>query len=153
MKLKFLDILIGLTFIFLIIGAAIMQTGLKNEPQIEMILFGFITLASLFIKQPNNTSILLYILLAMLIYINTFIVTNFIVNIINPDDGWFVDNTGRHRVMSLNWIWGVVAGIIISPLMVIIYHKFVKRNRLLEILLTIFFIITTIIIYIIYEIL
>ena len=154
MNFKFSDILIGLLFIGLVIGTAIVQTHLKNKPQIIMIGFGLLTLASLFARKPFKTSIPFYILLGTMIYINVFIVTNFFLNVISPDDGWVVDNNGeRNCVMQMNWIWGVLSGTIISLLTILVYHKFIKRNRLLEISLTTIFITVTIIIYVIYEIL
>src|SRR5690554_4452737 len=147
MKYKFYDILTGLFFTGLIIGTGFMQTQLKNEPQIYMLLFGLLTLGSLFAKQPFKTSIPFYILLGTMLYINIFILTNFIVNTISPDDGWFVDNNGeRHRVMQMNWIWGVLVGLVLSPLTIFIYHKIIKRNKVLEVSLTTVFIILTAII-------
>ncbi len=154
MNYKFSDILIGLLFAGLIIGTGFMQAGLKNEPQVLMFLFGLLTLKSLFAKHSFKTSVPFYILLGSMLYINIFILTNLIVGTINPDDGWFVDNNGvRYRVMSMNWIWGVVAGIVLSPLTIILYHKKVKRNKILEISITIIFIVLTAIIYIKNEIL
>lgn len=154
MNYKLSDILIRLLFAGLIIGTGFMQTKLKNEPQIYMLLFGLLTLGSLFAKQPFKTSIPFYILLGTMLYINIFILTNQIVNIISPDDGWVVDTNGeRHRVMQMNWIWGVLAGLVLSPLTIILYHKKIRRNKVLEISLTTIFIILTTIIYIKHEIL
>ena len=61
MNYKISDILIGLIFVLLIIGTGFMQTQLKNEPQIYMLIFGLLTLVSLFAKQPFKTSIPFYI--------------------------------------------------------------------------------------------
>jgi len=154
MNYKFSDILIGLLFAGLIIGTGFMQIQLKNMPQIYMLLFGLLTLGSLFAKQTFKTSIPFYILLGTMLYINIFILTNLIVNAISPDDGWFVGTNGeRHRVMQMNWIWGVLAGIFLSPLTIFMYHKKIQRNKILEISLTTIFIVLTSIIYIKYEIL
>jgi hypothetical protein len=154
MSYKLSNILIGLLFAGLIIGTGLMETDLKNGPRIFMLLFGLWTLRALLAKQQLMASILFYILLGTMLYINIFISTNLIVNIINPDGGWIVDNNGeRHRVMQMNWIWGVLAGLILAPLIIVLYHKKIKRNKVLEILLTTIFIILTAIIYIKYEIL
>jgi hypothetical protein len=154
MSYKPTDILIGLLFAGLLLGTGFMQTDLKNEPQIFMLLFGLLTLGSLFAKQPFKTSIPFYILLGTMLYINIFILTNFIIDTISPGDGWVVDTTGvRHRVMQMNWIWGVLTGLVLSPLTIVLYHKKIKRNRVLEISLTTIFIILTAIIYIKHEIL
>jgi len=154
MNYKFPDILIGLLFAGLIIGTGFMQMQLKKEPQSYMLLFGLLTLGSLFTKQTFKTSIPFYILLGTMLYTNIFILTNLIVNTISPDDGWFVDTNGeRHRVMQMNWIWGVLVGIVLSPLTIFLYHKKTQRNRVLEISLTTIFTILTSIIYIKYEIL
>ena len=149
MNYKLSDILIGLLFTGLIIGTGFMQTQLKNEPQIYMLLFGLLTLGSLFAKQPFKTSIPFYLLLGTMLYINIFILTNQIVNIISPDHGYVVDsNWERHRVMQMNWIWGVLAGIVLAPLTIILYHKKTQRNKALEISFTAIFTILTAIIYI-----
>ena len=149
MNYKLSDLFVGLIFAGLIFGTGFMQTQLKNEPQINMLLFGFLILGSLFAKQPSKISIPFYILLGLMFYINIFIMTNLIVNKINPDDGWFDDSNGeRHRVMQMNWVWGVLLGFIFSPLTIVLYHKKIHRNKVLEILLTTIFIVVTAIIYI-----
>jgi glucan phosphoethanolaminetransferase (alkaline phosphatase superfamily) len=152
MSYKISDILIGLIFAGLLIGTGFMQADLKNKSQIFMLLFGLLTLGSLFAKQLFKTIIPFYILLGTMLYINIFILTNFIIDRISPGDGWVVDNIGeRRRVMQMNWIWGVLAGLVLSPLAIILYHKKIKRNRVLEISLTTIFIILTAIIYIKHE--
>jgi drug/metabolite transporter (DMT)-like permease len=152
MNYKLSDLFVGLIFAGLIIGTGFMQTHLKNEPQIYMLLFGFLTLGCLFAKQPK-TSIPFYILLGSMLYVNIFIFTNLIVNKINPYDGWFIESNGeRHRVMQMNWIWGVLFGVIFSPLTTILYHKKLHRNKVLEVSLITIFIVVTAIIYIKYEI-
>ncbi len=154
MNLKLSDILTGFLFAALIIGTGIMQTELKNIPQVLMLLFGLLTLGSLVAKQPFKTSILFYILMGVMLFISIFILTNLIVNTILPDDGWVIDNNGeRYRVMSMNWMWGVLAGLVISPAVVFLYHRKIQRNKVLEISLTAIFIISTSIIYITHEIL
>lgn len=153
MKYKLSDILTGLIFAGLITETGFMQTQFKKEPQIYMLLFGLLTLGSLFTKQSFKASIPFYILLGTMIYINIFILTNLIINIISPDDGYIVDSDGeKRRVMQLSWMWGVLAGLILSPLTIVLYHKKVRKNKMLEISLTTIFIILTAIIYIKYEI-
>jgi len=149
MNFKFSDIVIGIIFAGLIIGTALLQNDLKNEPQITMFIFGIMTIASFFAKVPFKTSVPFYILLGTMIYINVFILTNLFVNIISPDDGWVVDSTGqKHRVMQMNWIWGVLSGIVFASISILIYHKLIKRNRILEISLTTIFVIVTIVIFV-----
>lgn len=154
MSYKLSDILTGLLFAGLIIGTGFMQANLKNGPQVFMLLLGLFTLGSLFAKQPFKTPIPFYILFGVMLYINIFILTNLIVNTLIPDDGWVVDNNGeRYRVMSMNWMWGVLAGLVISPVAIFLYHRKIQRNKVLEISLTAIFIISTSIIYITHEIL
>jgi hypothetical protein len=154
MNLKLSDTLIGILFVGLIIGTGFMLTQLKSEPQIYMLLFGLLTLGTLLAKQTFKTSIPFYILLGVMLYVNIFILSSLTINIISPDNGWVVDTNGeRHKVMQTNWIWGVLAGLIISPLAILLYYKKVKRNKILEISLTTIFIILTAIVYIKNEIL
>jgi hypothetical protein len=152
MGIKLNDILIGFIFVGLTIGTGFVQTQLKNEPQIYMLLFGLLTLGSLFATHPFKTSISFYILLGMMLFINIFILTNQIVNIINPDDGMVKDNIGeRNSVMQMNWVWSILAGLVLSPLIIVQYHKKIKRNKILEISLTTIFLILTAIVYIKHE--
>jgi len=154
MNLKLSDILIGILFVGLIIGTGFMLTQLKREPQIYMLLFGLLTLGTLLAKQTFITSIPFYILLGVMLYVNIFILTSLTVNIISPDNDWVVDTNGeRHKVMQMNWIWGVLTGLSLSLLTILLYHKKVKRNKILEISLTTIFIILTAIVYIKHELL
>jgi len=148
MNFKFSDILIGLIFSALVVGTAILQNDFKNEPQVIMLIFGLMTLASFFAKQPFKTSVPFYILLGTMICINVFIVTNLLLNIISPDNTRVVDKAAEnHQFMNMNWIWGYFSGFLLSPLIVLLYHKRAKRNRFLEISLTAVFIVITLIIY------
>ena len=154
MNFKISDVLLGLVFIGLIIGTGSMQSHLKEGPQIFILLFGLIALASLLVKPSFFTSIPFYILLGIMIFINALLLTNFFVNLANPHAGWFTDNHGvKHRAMHMNWVWGVISGIISSILALFFYHKLIKRNRNLEISLITIFIVVTAIIYVKNEIL
>lgn len=147
---KFSNIFSSMLFIVLLIEAAIIPTELKNGPPVLiilsiMLLFGILALASFFAKPPFKIPILFYVLLATLLSIDIFILSNYIVSITNPDDGWIVIHGERYKVMSRNWKWGIHTGIALSLLMMVFYHKFVKRNRYLEIsFITIFIIILSI---------
>ncbi|HTO16755.1 MAG TPA: hypothetical protein VLZ83_13380 [Edaphocola sp.] len=154
MHYKLSDLLIGLLFIGLIIGTGFMQTQLKSDIQIYMLLFGLMTLGSLLAQTHIKTSIPFYILLGTMLYVSIFIMTNIILNLLSSNDVLLVDNNGaRHLLIQRNAIWGVFAGIMLSPLIVFLYHKKIKRNKVLEISLTTIFIIITAIIYIKYQIL
>lgn len=153
MNFKISDLIISITFICLLIGTNFMQTYLKNDPQIYMLLFGLITLTSFFAKNPFKTSIPFYILLSIIFFVNVNILTSIIVDIIYPNDGWIIDENGEQfRVMAMNWIWGIIIGFITTPLFIILYHKKINRNSVLEIGFTILFMNSTTLIYIIYEI-
>jgi hypothetical protein len=152
MSFKTSNIISGLFFFSLIIGAGFMQTQLKSSPQVFMLLFAIITLGSFFIKHQYKNSILFYILLGAMVYINIFNLTNYFVSTINPDNNIFVDYNGqKHQVMQMNWIWGVIVGCILSPLAIIFYDKKIQRNKLIEIIFTAVFIIMTAIIFIKYQ--
>jgi len=150
MNLKLPNILIILLFTGLIVGTAFLQTKLRDDPQVYMLLFGLLTLVSLFAKRTFLTSIPFYILLGVMLYMNIFMQTYQISNMINPNDGWIVDSSGeRQRVMQLNWVWCILAGLILSPLIVILYHKKAERNKVLEITFIGVFVLVSAIIYLI----
>ncbi len=142
---------IGLLFAVLLVGTGIMQTHLKNNPQLFMLIFGGLTLTSFITKQKIITTWLFYILIGTMLYINYFMLTNLIIDLINPDRGWVEFEGDRHRVMDRSWIWSVILGIILTPLTIILYHRKKVRNRSIEIALTSLFLVITTAIYIVYE--
>jgi hypothetical protein len=152
MSFKLSDILVGILFIGLIIGSGFIQTDLKKDAHLFTLCFGLMAFISLFSKPPFKSSLPFYMLLGLMIYFNILIFTGPIVNILNPDDGWVVDKSGeRHRIMQMNWAWGALIGLIISPLTILFYHKFIRRNKYLEILFTATFVVVTGITYIKYQ--
>ncbi len=148
MHFKLSNILIILLFTSLIIGTAFMQTKLRDDPQVYMLLFGLLTWVSLFAKRTFLTSIPFYILLGVMLYMNIFMQTYQLSNFINPNDGWVVDSSGeRQRVMQLNWVWCILAGLVLSPLIIILYHKKAQGNKVVEIAFVSVFVLVTAIIY------
>lgn len=149
MKNRIIDSCMGLLFLVLLICAGYLQFKLKRQPQIYMLLFGIVTLASLFAKPPFKTGLPFFILFGIMCYISIFVLNIEIMNIINPEDGWITDSNGeKQRVMQMNWIWGVFLGLLLSPILVTLYQRRIKRNTSLEIAFTTVFILVTAIIYI-----
>ena len=140
--------IIAVLFAALLIGTGIMLTQLKNKPQVYLLLFGLLTLGSLIFTRPIKTSIPFYLLLGIMLYVNLFIVILLLVNVINPNDGLFIDSNGETQyVMAMNWIWGAFIGAILAPFAIYQYHKKVSRNKVLEIGLTSAFVLLTAILY------
>ena len=154
MPFKFSDIVIGILFIGLIIGTAMMQGHLKNGPQIIMLVFGLMTLASLFARKHFKTPVLFYLLIGAMVFTNVFMLTTNLANVMNPDSGWIIDSNGvRQRVMNMTWIWGVLSGLILTPFAIFAYHKFIEPKPVLEISITLVFLVVTTVIYVQNEIL
>lgn len=145
------DIGIGIIFTILLIGMGFTQTGLKENPQKIMIGFGGILLILKIFREENLSTLMFYILIGILLYVAIFIGIGYIVHKLNPDAGWIEINGERQRVMNMNWIWGVLGGIILSPIIIRKYHKSINRNKILELIFVAFFVIITTIIYVKYE--
>jgi sterol desaturase/sphingolipid hydroxylase (fatty acid hydroxylase superfamily) len=143
------DIIIGLIFIALLFGTTYLQTtiGLKDEPQGGMLIFSGLTLLTFLIRQDKIATVLFYIIFGTMLYINFFLLTNEIIDILNPDRGWIEIDGERRRVMDVSWVLGVIVGLLLAPLTVLLYHKKIKRNRMVEIATTTIFLIVTTIIY------
>lgn len=141
MKYKLSDILIGLLFTEFLGILFYMYPHFSNKQQFFLLVFEFLTLFSLLLKKPFKIRLLFYILLGIMLYINILVLTTEIVNLINPDDGWTADG---HRVMQMNWVWGVLPGLVLPAYAIFIYHKKIQRNNILEIIFTILFILLTI---------
>lgn len=139
---EFITILFSvLLFIFLVLGTFTLQAHLKFSIQILTFSYAVITLGTLFIRRTKLTSILFYVLLGYVTFINIFILTTIILDVINPNDGTvFIDGKVR-RVMHTNWITGFVLALVISPILVWQYHKKIKRDKITEIVFNILYII------------
>ncbi len=151
MTKRYVNVIIGIVFAGLLIGTAVLQTHLKNKPQIFMLVLGVLTFSSFVFRKKLIATILFSIILGIMLYVNLFLLTNFIVDTVNPDKEWGDLDEVRHRGMDMNWIWGVQAGIILSPLILFFYHISKLRSRMIETVVTALFVITTMVIYIIYE--
>lgn len=116
-----------------------------------MLVLGVLTFSSFVFRKKLISTILFSTILGVMLYVNLFLLTNFIVDTFNPDKELGDLDEVRHRGMDMNWIWGVQAGIILSPLILFFYHTSKLRSRMIETVVTVLFVITTIVIYIIYE--
>jgi len=141
----------SIVFTILLIGMGIMQTELKENPQKIMIGFATFVLLLKIFKVENLATIFFYILLTVLFYNTLFMIIGYIVHQLNPNAGWVNIDGERQRVMNWNWIWGVLGGLIFSPILVYKYHKSIKRNKILEMIFVGIFIIVSILIYLIFE--
>ena len=154
MPFKFSDLVIALLFLGLVIGTAMMQGHLKNGPQLLMLVFGLVTVASLIARKHFKTPVFFYLFLGAMVFLNVFMLTTHLANVLNPESGWIIDSNGvRQRVMNMTWIWGVLSGLILTPLAILAYHRFVQRKPILEISLTVVFLVVTTIVYVQHEIL
>lgn len=134
MKLKPAHIFTALFFASLCIGPHFLHEGLKTEPKVFLLALGLATIASYYSNGHVKTTVPFYLLLGITLYINIFVAANTWTNMVNHDDGWSVMANGeRGRVMQMNWVNGVLAGLVLSPIIVFIYHKLSGRNRELEI--------------------
>jgi len=114
-----------------------MQMQLKNKPQVFMLLLGVLTLISFFTKYKTISTILLYMLLATLLYMTYFSLTYLV---ITGSDDWL-------------GIYGIMTGLILSPLTILLYHKMKRRNKKMEVAVTAIFVFVTTLVYINYELL
>ncbi|HEY8917807.1 MAG TPA: hypothetical protein VIM87_15290 [Chitinophaga sp.] len=137
MKNNLSNLLTGLAFAGLLIGSAHMQMQLKNKPQVFMLLLGVLTLISFFTKYKTISTILLYMLLATLLYMTYFSLTYLV---ITGSDDWL-------------GIYGIMTGLILSPLTILLYHKMKRRNKKMEVAVTAIFVFVTTLVYINYELL
>ena len=151
MNQKFKPILVGLLFAVVITVNISFQINLKNNIQLLIIIISLSILISQLTKQSAKISILFYILLGTMFFSNIFMISDYLIAFINPNDGWRIYNSGeKYRVMQINWIWATIIGIILSPYGLFQYYKKMPKYRILEILLTIVVILSTIILYIFY---
>ena len=144
-------ILTGLVFVGLLIIFCSLLTHLKKAPQVFILAFSILTLISFYPGRNSISTILFTLLLGTMIFVAYCALTNLVLDIVDPNRGWIEFEGQRRRVMDMSWIWGILVSGILTPLTLFIYHKYNFRNRIAEITLTSLFIISTTIIFIIYE--
>lgn len=129
-----------------------LQTDLKAIPQLVMILLGIITVLA-FIYKPAapNTTLLFYLITSIMLYSAIFSVSENIIDLLYPDRGWILHEGEKKRVMDMSWVWSVAAGLILSPLSLVLYHRSKLRNPRLEKGVSVLFLAMTLVIYIVWE--
>lgn len=147
------DILLIILFLAMLVGTGMMQTHLKEKPQLGMMFLGAFTLVAFILKTKTVSTGLFYLLIGMLLFVNYFMITDWIIHFVNPNRNWVVVNGIKHPTMDFSWIWGVIAGLILSPVTIVLYHKNNRRNQFIEIATTVLFLMVTISIYFRYEVL
>lgn len=148
MKPHFSDIIIKTIFLGLILAKVFIRPEIKSDAELFLLFLSLITLLSLLFRQPYTTSIVFYILLGIILFENIFFVVDMFVNTFTPDSGEVIESNGtRHRVMQMNWVWGVLCSLSLTPLIIFFYYKKKQQYKLLEIGLTVIFIIETAINY------
>lgn len=137
---------IALLFAALLTGTGVMQTDLKDGPQLIMLCLAGLTLTAFLTRRYFIEIVLFNLLFGIMLYINCFLLTNWLIYTIAPMK---VDY--EHPVMDLRWIWGVIAGLAVAPLALTLYHRFGLRNRVLEMWVTAVFMAMATVIYIVCE--
>jgi hypothetical protein len=153
MKIDISKATLGIVFAGLVIASASVQVDLKEKPQIFMLAFSSVTLVSFFIRPTILCTLLFYILLSFLFYIAYFLLLTFLIDLFSTTPKWEVYNGIRRPIKNMNWVWGAIAALFLSPISVVIHHKQKMRIRAFEIATTSFFIAMTAVIYITFELL
>ena len=84
---KIKEIVTVVVFVGLLIMTEWLQNGQKENPQIVMLILGGLTLLSFILKQNTISTILFFILLGVMLFIFYFALTNWILDLLNPDRG------------------------------------------------------------------
>ncbi|MEO0687006.1 MAG: hypothetical protein AAFY76_18660, partial [Cyanobacteria bacterium J06649_11] len=139
-------IIVSLLFVILLLGMGITQMNLKEAPQQVLIGFGAILLFLKILQERRVSTIMLYLLMSIMTYVSISILAGYLTSVLHPDAGWIEVNGERRRVMNMNWIFGSVLGLILSPVLVWKYSKTVIRNSVLELsFVTVFVVLSTLI--------
>lgn len=140
--------LIALLFAALLINAGILQSDLKEMPQLVMISFGVVTLVSfIFIPGSIFTTLLFYTITGFMLYSAFFGLSEQVKDILYPDIGWIEHKGEKKQVMDMSWVWSVAAGFVLSLLTLILYHRLKLRNQKLEFGVISLFLAMTVVIY------
>ena len=145
---RFTNISTELLFIFMNFGTGFMLSNLKTDVLVIMLVLGFLALSSILVKS-FTTSIIFYLFLAMMIFINVIFIKNVVIDNPNTFDIWSIyTDTEKISDIPNNIVWGVLIGLVLSPILVFFYHKKIHRNQYLEVAFTVIFIVVTILLFI-----
>ena len=145
---RFTNISTELLFIFMNFGTGFMLSNLKTDVLVIMLVLGFLALSSILVKS-FTTSIIFYLFLAMMIFINIIFIKNVVIDNPNSFDIWSIyTDTEKISDIPNNIVWGVLIGLVLSPILVFFYHKKIHRNQYLEVAFTVIFIVVTILLFI-----
>lgn len=122
---------IFIVFIILVIVATkLVVQSFKEIPQKIILLFEAITLTSyLVFKNKKLFSILLFVLIFFMLFINFFELLDLITTFIKPDRGWVEFNGERHRTVDMNWAWETFIVAILSASALSIYIKNLRNLK------------------------
>lgn len=135
----------GVVFLLLslLIISGIMQTKLKSSPQVFMIILGGITLLCFAQKNKNISTALFYSLVGILLSFVFSMTTVWVLNLIFSESNVIEIEGEKRYVSNMFWLWGISVTIILTPLVLFNYHKSRYRNRRVEVLFLILFVIST----------
>src|SRR4051812_26442471 len=112
-----------LMFLAFIPGTVFMFDGLKDGPQVFLLVLGALTLITFLVKARDYAVILFYLLFGIMCYINYFLLTYWIINTLNPDAGWVTFEGERYRVMTMDWVWAILAGLVLASVTMYAYSR------------------------------
>lgn len=135
------------TIAIMLIITAIVQTHLKMMPQIVMLVLGCITFSTYFLKNGKYSKSFFYLLFSLLSFITFLYLLFKLVDILFP---YKPSPTPKMDLMLLTII-PIAIAIVLTPISLFIYHKYVKQDLELERTVSLLFSIITLFIFIFFE--
>ena len=113
-----------LTVVFaaLLAGTAMLQSHLKEMPQLVMLAVGVLALLALRAQKRTPATVLFYLLLGMMLYASIFLLSEQIMDWVMPNRGIIMVDGEPRRVMTYYWMISVAAGLLLAPLALVGYH-------------------------------
>lgn len=143
------NLLVGTVFLILVIVTAMEQmTGVKEDPQRWMLLLGVLTLLSLLTGLKPVSTVLFYLLLGLLLYVNYYLLIVWMLDAVDPEPKWIEVDGERHYLIKTGQIFfALVAPFFFSVMTVSLYHKKMRRNKALEVAMAALFLLATVGVY------
>ena len=139
MSLPLPKIFTFLFFAFCLVFSGIMLTQLKQWPQIAIIILAATTLLSWFGNREIIFSIMFVILLWIIAVAAFYNCSVEIIQYFNPPKPFDFPGSDEAYPMTYNWVWALGIGIIIPPVLLLIYNNSGARNRMIEFGFTLIF--------------
>ncbi len=149
MTKKYHIYIIGFIFLLILFPSGILQSHLKGNPQVFLLVLSILTLLAFYSEYHKISTFLFYILLFVVLYMSYFVLIDWVMHQLDPPNKF----EKRRPSMDLSGLVYGFFAIFPALISVILYHKTNQRNKILEKFFLFFYSVLTFLLFLINELL